>query len=174
VNLSWGAVVKNLNWTFFFNLLNFAILLYLLKRFLYKPALEYLDKRRERIAGRMQAARESEESAARLEAQRAEALEEARAHAREIVEAARTKRDEIIVEAREQAKEQAGRIVEEGRREVALERGEMQAQLREAYAEIAVLGASRILGREVSLDDHRRFLDELLEGIDADALRAES
>jgi len=173
VNLSWGAVVKNLNWTFVFNLLNFAILLYLLRRFLYKPALEYLDKRRERIAGRMEAARESEESAARLEAQRTQELAAGRDRAHEILESARTKRDEIILEARVQAREEASRIVEEGRREIELERAEMEAQLRAAYAEIAVLGASRVLGREVSLEDHRRFLDELLEGIDADALRAE-
>jgi len=173
VNLSWGAVVKNLNWTFLFNLVNFAILLYLLRRFLYKPALDYLDKRRERIAERMQAARESEEHAAQLEAQRAEALTAARDRAHEIVEAAQTKRDEIILRAREQARDEASRIVEEARREIELERDEMEKQLRGAYAEIAVLGASRVLGREVDLEDHRRFLDELLEGIDTDALRAE-
>ncbi len=173
MSLSWGAVVKNLNWTFVFNLVNFAILLYLLKRFLFKPALEYLDRRRERIAGRMQAARESEETAAHLAAQRAQELEAARSRAHEIVEAARTKRDEIIVEAREQAREEADRIVSEGRREIEQERTAMEAQLRSAYAEITVLGASRVLRREVKLEDHRRFLDELLEGIDADALRAE-
>ena len=47
MHLEWGTVVKTLNWTFIANLVNFAILLYLMKRFLYKPALAYLDRRRE-------------------------------------------------------------------------------------------------------------------------------
>jgi len=74
VHLEWGTVVKTLNWTFVANLVNFAILLYLLKRFLFKPALAYLDRRRELIASRMEAARQSEEKAEQLAAQREQEL----------------------------------------------------------------------------------------------------
>ena len=43
MTFEWGKIVKSINWTLVLNLLNFAILLYLLKRLLFKPALEYLD-----------------------------------------------------------------------------------------------------------------------------------
>jgi len=91
VHLEWGTVVKTLNWTFIANLINFAILLYLLKRFLYKPALAYLDRRRELIASRMEKARESEERAEELVAQREQELATAREQARRSLEEARAR-----------------------------------------------------------------------------------
>ena len=39
----------NINWTLVWNVINFLILMYLLKRFLYQPLLEVLDKRSAKI-----------------------------------------------------------------------------------------------------------------------------
>ena len=155
----WGKVVKTINWTFIANLVNFALLLYLMKRFLFKPALDYLDKRRERIAARIQAAREGEEKAAQLVAEREEELKTAHAQ-------------EIIAAAKEDAKAEANRILAEARRQTEQERSRMEAELRRAYAEIAVLGAARVLDREVKVKDHRHLLDQLLAEIDEQALKA--
>jgi len=47
----------------------------------------------------------------------------------------------------------------------------MVEDLRRSYAEIAVLGASRVLNREVNLSDHERLLNELLSEVDDEALR---
>lgn len=169
--LEWGKVVKSLNWTFVFNLVNFAILLYLLKRLLFKPALEYLDRRRERIASRMEAARADEEKAARLAVERTEALQVAYEQSRRTVEEAKAHAEGIISAAKSDAKWEAERILADARRRIEQERAQMEQELRRAYAEIAVLGASRVLNREVKLDDHRRLLDELLAQIDEEALR---
>jgi len=166
---TWGKVVKSLNWTFIANLVNFAILLYLLKRFLYKPALNYLDRRRERIASQMEAARKAKEEAERLAAQREEALNAAFDQAQKTVEEARAQAEEIITAAKEEAKAEAARILEGARREIEKERAQMEAELRRAYAELAVMGASRVLNREVTLEDHRRLLDELIAEVDAAA-----
>ena len=50
----------------------------------------------------------------------------------------------------------------------------MIGELREAYAEITVLGAERVLDREIRIEDHRRLLEQLLEGIDEEGLRIKS
>ena len=171
MNLEWGKVVKNINWTIVANLANFALLLYLLKRLLFKPALEYIDRRREQIAARMESARESEEKAAALVAQKETTLQAAHAQARRTVEEATARAEGMISAAKGDAKQEASRILSDGRRQIEQERTEMEADLRRAYAEIAVLGASRVLDREVKIEDHRRLLDELLQGIDDEALR---
>ena len=170
----WGKVVKNLNWTFIANLVNFAALLYLMRRFLYKPALDYLDRRREMIASRMEAARKAQEEAEKLVAQREEALKQAFEQAQRTVEEARAQAEEIITAAKDQAKVEAARIIEAARRETEKERAEMEKELRRAYAELAVLGAARVLNREVKLEDHRKLLDELLAEVDAEASRLKS
>ncbi len=170
----WGKVVKNINWTFIANLVNFAALLYLMRRFLYKPALDYLDRRREMIASRMEATRKAQEEAEKLVAQREEALKQAFEQAQKTVEEARTQAEEIITAAKDQAKVEAARIIEAARREAEKERAEMEKELRRAYAELAVMGAARVLDREVKIEDHRKLLDELLAEVDAEASRLKS
>jgi len=171
VSFEWGTIVKSINWTLVFNLVNFAILLYLLNRLLFKPALKYLDRRREAIHERIQSARADEEKAARLATEREEALQRAREHATEIVEDARRRAEAVVSEAKGAAKGEAARILDEGKRQLEQERDRMIGELREAYADIAVMGAERVLDREVRIEDHQRLLDQLLTEIDEDALR---
>jgi len=174
VSFEWGTIVKSINWTLVFNLINFAILLYVLKRLLFKPAIEYLDKRREAIHGRLQAAQADEERASQLVVDGKEALAAARKRAESIEESARREAESVLAAAKGEAREAAERILDDGRRQLAQERDRMIAELREAYAEITVLGAERVLDREIQIDDHRRLLDTLLEEIDEERLRTGS
>ncbi len=171
MHLEWGTVVKTLNWTFIANLINFAILLYLLKRFLYKPALDYLDRRRERIASQMEAARKSEEKAEELATAREQELSAAREQANRTLEDARARAEEIVGDSKGTARQEAERIIADAKRQIEQEREQMKEDLRRSYAEIAVLGASRVLSREVKREDHERLLNELLSEVDDDALR---
>ena len=171
MHLEWGKIVKTLNWTFVANLVNFALLLYLLKRFLFKPALAYLDRRRELIASRMESARQSEEHAEQLATQRKQELSIAREQAHRTLEDARTRAEETVNEAKGTARQEGERIIAEAQRQIEQEQEQMKEDLRRSYAEIAVLGASRVLDREINLSDHERLLNELLSEVDDEALR---
>jgi len=170
VYLEWGKVVKTINWTFVFNLINFGILLYLLKRLLFKPALEYLDRRREQVAGRIKRAKEDEQRAEELAKQRLDQLQQARDESRHIIEQGREQAESLVAQGKQDAKSEAHRILESARSQIAQEKDEMQQDLRKAYAEIAVMGASQVLHREINPEDHRRLLDELLEGVEESEL----
>jgi len=171
VSFEWGTIVKSINWTLVFNLINFALLLWILQRFLFKPALKYLDQRRETIHARMQAAQADEERAAQLTHDREAALQTAREQAEEIVSSARRRAEGLVAEAKGDAKTEAARVLAEGKRQLEQERDRMIQDLREAYADITVLGAARVLDREVKIEDHQRLLDQLMAEIDEDALR---
>jgi len=174
VSLEWGKIVKSINWTLVFNLINFAILLYLLKRFLFKPALAYLDRRRDLIAARMQSALEGEKRAEELVAEQEAELASAKERSAKIVDEARLRSAEMILEAKRRAKDEAERIVKEARIQMEEERDRSIRELKDAYAEIAILAAERVLDREVKIEDHRRLLDRLLSEIDDEALRVGS
>lgn len=88
-------------------IINFLLLLYLLKRFLYGPILNIMAEREERIARRMQQAREREE----------EADEEAREY-REKRRELEERREELMAEAREEAGQRREELLEEARTEV--------------------------------------------------------
>lgn len=174
MSVEWGKIVTSINWTLVFGVINFGILLYLLKRLLFKPALEFLDRRREQIAARIEAARQSESQAEQLVMERESELKQAREHAEGILEKARSDAEALIAQAKNAAKNDAAKILSDGKHRLEQERDRMIHDLREAYAEIAILGAERVLDREIRIDDHRRLLDQLLEEINEETLRIES
>jgi F-type H+-transporting ATPase subunit b len=174
MSVEWGKIVKSINWTLVLELVNFGILLYLLKRLLFKPALEFLDRRREQTAARIASAKQSEEQARQLVVQRETELKQARERAEELLESVRREGEEIIAQAKAAAKSDAARILADGKNRLEQERDRMIQDLRDAYADIAILGAERVLDREIRPDDHRRLLDQLLAEIDDETLRIAS
>ncbi len=175
MSVEWGKIVKSINWTLLVaGVINFGLLLYILKRLLFKPALEFLDRRREQIAARIQAAKLSETQAQQLVSQREDELQQAHARIDEILEDARHQAEALIAKAKIEAKNDAAKIVADSKQRLEQERDRMIHDLREAYAEIAILGAERVLDREIKIDDHRRLLEQLMEDINEETLRIPS
>lgn len=172
MTVEWGKIVRSINWTLLFSLINFGLLLYLLKRLLFVPAIEFLDRRREQIAARIESAKRSESEAQALVSTREEELSTARDRAESIVSAARREAEEILASSKDAAKTEAAKILSDGKHRLEQERDRMIQDLREAYAEIAILGAERVLDREIRIDDHRNLLDQLIAEIDEETLRA--
>jgi F-type H+-transporting ATPase subunit b len=85
---------------------NFLILVYLLKRFLYQPVIDAMSRREQRITDRLQESREREEQAEH---------ERERLHRR--LEQLEARRDEIMDQAREKAEQERQRLLDEARDE---------------------------------------------------------
>lgn len=157
----WVTILKNLNWTFIFNIINFVLLLWLLTRFLYRPALDWLEKRRKLEEERLVRAKAREEEAQVLRVKAEEELSSANRQARELVARAEAEAQEILRQAKEEAREEARRLLKEEERVAARLREEALEELRKEYASLVVLAAAQVLGREVRPEDHQRLLSEL-------------
>jgi F-type H+-transporting ATPase subunit b len=90
-----------------------------------------------------------------------EELLAANREARAILARAEAEAQEILRQAREEAREEARRILKEAEKAAAKAQEEALLALRKAYAELVVLAAAQVLGREVRPEDHQRLLDEL-------------
>jgi F-type H+-transporting ATPase subunit b len=165
----WGKII-DFNWTLVISLLQFAVLVVVLRLIAWKPALKYLDERRERIASRMAAAKTSEEQAAGLVEQRQAELTAAKKESAQILEEARERAEKGFADAKQRAKEESDRILAEARVQLEHERDRVLADLKAQYAEMVVLGTERVLAREVRIEDHQRLLEQLLAEIDEAAL----
>lgn len=99
-------------------IVNFLILVYLLKRFLYAPVMRAMDRRERRVTDRLKEAEERER----------EAEENAREY-REKTEELERKRDEMLGEAREEAERDKRRLLDEAREEIAETRKRWQQQV---------------------------------------------
>jgi F-type H+-transporting ATPase subunit b len=142
--------------------INFLILLFILKRLLYKPFLAKMGERTQAIqksldeaqAARAEATRQQEENETRLRAAhaeaaaiRAQAMKEASEEHKRLVEAARAESQRLVESAKAQMDADVRRAREELRREV---------------ADLATAVAEKLVRRSLRDEDHRRIVAEAI------------
>lgn len=143
-------------------LVNFLILLIVLRLFLYKPILRILDERKRRIEeGLMRSEQAATQAAASEDAARL-AMEEARNESRAVIQRAQETAGRLRGELEEQARAQAEQIVERARAEIQLEREQAIQQLRSEFAGLAMLAAERVIGQSLDRQAHQRLIDEVI------------
>ena len=145
--------------------LNFLILIYLLKRFLYGPILRAMDRREERVADSLREAAERSEEAGRraadLERRQAEQAERRDAMMKAAEDEAKEKRKELLEKVRSEA-EEARKV---WREEISAERESFIANFtRRAGSEIISLSSralSDLTGKEGALSMIDVFLEKI-------------
>jgi F-type H+-transporting ATPase subunit b len=150
----------------FWTLLIFVVVLVVLGKFAWGPILATLQARESFIREALEKAkREREEAEARLREYEAR-LAGARAEASAIVDEGR--RDAEVVKRRieEDAKHQADLIIERAKREIQIATDTATNSLFTLSAKLATEMAARVLGRELSAQDHERLIAEGIDGID--------
>jgi len=152
----------NLNYTLLLTIINFLILVYVLKKLLWGPLTKFLDDRAQRIENSIRAAEVNREEAQRLVEQQEEAFRQARSEAKDIVERGIAEASREARRVRQEATEQATKIVEQGRADIASEVEQAKLELRRQAADLSVALAERILRRSLREEDHRTLIETSL------------
>jgi len=151
-----------LNATTLLTIINFLILVYILRRLLWGPLTRFLDERGRKVAGALQEAEERRREAERLRQEGEKALQEARAEARRIVDQAAAAAQEEARRVREEAKRQAEGFIRQAQAELKAQAEQVRRELRREAAELSVLLAGKIIKRKLSPEDHRDLVREYL------------
>lgn len=151
--------------TVIFAMINFAILVVGLKVFLYKPVCNMLDSRREEVINNLNSAEEAKLEAQKLKDEYAAQIQNARAEAQDIINQAakigeQTKAD-IVTEAREEA----SRLTAKAQAEIAREKTEALNEIRNEIADLAVLAASKVVGKTIDVADHQNMVDNFVKEV---------
>ncbi len=147
-------------------LIAFAILFFVVAKFVAPRFEQIFRARREAIEGGIERAEAMQaEAKAALERYQAQ-LAEARTEAAQIRDAARADGQRILEELRTQAQEESARIVARGEEQLATSRQQVVAELRSQIGTLAVELAGRVVGESLEDDARRsgtvdRFLDQL-------------
>jgi F-type H+-transporting ATPase subunit b len=148
--------------TIFWTTFNFAILLAVLYKFLYKPLLGAISSREEEIEGSLKKAAEDRAEADRLrkdfEAQISNAQREANEIVNKATKAATTVREQIEAETRVKAAE----MLENATKTIDREKSKALAELREEVANLAVLVASKVIEKNLDNEEQRRLADRFV------------
>ena len=152
-------------WLMLISLANLGILYWIIKRFLYKPVLNVIAKRKAAIEAEYAEAEAARTSAAADRAAYEQKLAGAQAEADSMIQAATAtanRRGDRIVE---DARERADGIVRQAQVEAELEKKKAQETIRQEITDVSTALTEKLLGREMSGEDHRGIIDQFLNGI---------
>lgn len=144
---------------------NFLILLYILKRFLYKPLLKVLDERKQKISQSLKNADEIEKRLVAIENDRGEKLQEAAKEAKEILTEATKNADRIVAEAHLKAEKDIEKLMEKSKGAMDLEKDKLYQQIRIDLADLVALGLEKVAGKTLTEKDKKELLEKSLKEI---------
>jgi F-type H+-transporting ATPase subunit b len=149
-------------WKLAFQIVNFLVLLYLLNRFLFKPALRRIDERQDKLSQGLEdaaaAARDRDLARAEREAALTEARQESDALVQRAAKTAEATSAEILAEARASAEQLITRASEE----IAAEKERALAEIRGEVADLALDAAGKLVGSEMDSPTQRRLVEQFL------------
>lgn len=144
-------------------LLNFLLLMAILYTFLYRPVLNMLAQRKERIAQSMKDAERVSAAAQEAEQEKARVLEQARREAQEVRAQATRDAERIAQDVRARAEQEATDIRMKAQSEARLQMETAVTDANKQIADLAILATEQLLGRELAQkDEQRRFVSEFL------------
>jgi len=118
-------------------IVNFLIIFYLLKRFLYKPVLGMLKKRADKIQEGLKQAEESRVMLEKTLEEEKKILSKAQDTAKQIIEESRSQAIEVSRNVEENTKKQAERILLEAKEQIDQESKETERRLSEQVSQLA-------------------------------------
>lgn len=155
----------NINLTLFGQLLSFVLFVWFTMKFIWPPIVKALEERKAKIADGL-AAGERGQHEQQLAQQRAkEQLVEAKKQAAEIVVKAEKRAAEIVEEAKGDARTEGERLLKAAQAEIEQETNKVREQLRGKVAELAVVGAEKILRKEINAEAHNDIVDAVANQI---------
>lgn len=134
---------------FFWQLLLFIVLLFVLRRFAWKPILGAVEEREKSIEDSLASAEKAREEMERLQADNDRILAEARAERDSILKEAREIKDKMINDAKSEAGNQAEKIIANAKEQIQNEKMAAVTDLKNQVAEMSIEIAEMVLGKEL-------------------------
>ena len=152
-------------WTLIAQILNLFLQAFLIKKFLFKPIREILEKRKAMADAQISDAEKAKEEALTMKAEYEQNMAQAREKANDILanaqKTASAQSEEILQEANQQAKA----IKAKAESDIAQERKKAVNDIKNEIGSMAMDIAGKVIEREISEEDHRKLIDEYIQNV---------
>ena len=140
----------------------FGLLFFVLKRFAFPPIIDAVAAREKALEDALEGAKRDREEATRLLAEARAALDGTRAEAQQFLTEARASAEKLRADQLEQTRLQQQELLERARRDIDAERLRAIADLRREAVDLALAGATKVIGRNLDDAGNRRMVEEFL------------
>ena len=142
----------------------FAIVFLILAKFGFPVITSMVKKRNDKIHDSLAAARLAEEKLATLAQEQQELIDKARVEQAALLKEAAAARDNLIAQAKEQAKEEAEKILQAAKLEIAAEREDALKDVRRQVAEISLDVAEKVIRKTLEgSQEQTELVDRLID-----------
>ncbi len=138
----------------------FIVLIFLLKKFAWKPILSSVEDREEGIRTALDEAKAAKEEMAKLKSANEDLLKEARAEREAMLTEAREIKEKIVTEASTTAKDEAAKITAAAHESIKGEKEKAMVEIKNQVAAMSIEVASLILKENLSSDANQKALAE--------------
>ena len=137
---------------FFWQTIIFILLIFLLKKFAWKPILDAVNEREEGIKNALLSAEKAREEMASLQSDNEETLKKARSERDSLLKEAREIKQQLIDEAKNEAKNEAKKIISQAQETIQNEKNAAIVDLKNQVAGLSIDIAEKVLKEKLSDD----------------------
>ena len=149
---------------FFWQTLIFLLLIFLLRKFAWKPILDAVNEREEGIKNALLSAEIAKRDMQNLRSDNEKLLAEARVERDVILKEAREIKDKIVSEAKDEAQVQAGKMIEQAKAAINSEKNAAMAELKNQVSSLSIEIAEKVLRSELADKESQTKLVEKMLG----------
>jgi F-type H+-transporting ATPase subunit b len=142
---------------------NFIVLLVMLRLFLYKPVMKVLDERAKRTKEAMDLAEATKKEYEQAKGEIQKQIEKGRQEAQAIITQAMQVGERLKEESRQEAAKQSQVMIDRARSELEAERDKIVGDLRREFVEISISAAEKVIKETLDKEKHRKLIEETLQ-----------
>ena len=137
---------------FFWQTVIFVLLIFLLKKFAWKPILDAINEREEGIRSALKSAEKAREEMASLQSENEDTLKKARLERDGLLKEAREIKQKLIEEAKNEANKEAKKIIIQAQESIESEKNAAIVDLKNQVANLSIEIAEKVLKEKLSED----------------------
>jgi F-type H+-transporting ATPase subunit b len=159
------------NYTFFVELLEFLIVVFILGKYILPRIQAPMQQRQEAIRQSLADAEEAKRRSTEAEEEYKRIIAEARSQARSVVEEANKMADQARSEKRQQAEAEYERIVGSAQAEIDAQTRRAEEQLRQQTADLVIAVAEKVLGEGIDRNAQSGLIDRTISSFETAGVR---
>jgi F-type H+-transporting ATPase subunit b len=149
---------------FIWQVVIFVGLIFLLKKFAWKPILDAVNEREQGIKNALESAESARNEMQNLQADNQRILQEARAERDAMLKDAREMKEKMVADAKSEAQEQGQKMIEQAKAAIESEKNAAMAELKSQVATLSLSIAEKVLKDELSNKESQTKLVEKMLG----------
>lgn len=147
-------------------IINFLILLFVLKKFLYKPILEVFEKRRKKIKKSLEDAAKMEKKVAELKEIEKREMHQIQLQAREIIREAKDEAEKTKQKIIKEAEKEAEELLSKTKQEIEARKKKIISEMQKETADLTVLATLKILEKRMDERTQKQLVEEAIQELD--------